>query len=257
MKTLGLVTLVAVLVPLSAAQAQQSESTSGSEETEGGAGEDPRDAAARRFFESGREAYDAGDYQLALSHFRQSYDLSERPELLYNIGMAADRLRRDAEALEAFRGFVQALPSASHRGEVEARIRLLEDQVARQAELESIASQRAGEAEAEPEDSGSQSPVSSGPSTGALAGSIGLGVIGLGGVAAGLIAIAGAGCAEQVAGVCAVERETNWTAVGVYGGGGVLAIVGAILWLLLSGGDEPEESAVSVGPGGLELRGSF
>lgn len=88
------------------------------------------DEAARLTFESAREAFVAGDYERALGLFRQAYNLSQRPGLLYNIAQTLDRLRRDAETLQALREYLEAFPDAPNRTEVEARIRVLEQSVA-------------------------------------------------------------------------------------------------------------------------------
>ena len=53
------------------------------------------DEEARAIFQAGRTAYDAARYEDALRHFQHAYRLSTRPELLYNVALAADRLRRD------------------------------------------------------------------------------------------------------------------------------------------------------------------
>jgi len=89
------------------------------------------DTEARLLFEAGSSAFGDGRYETALERFRQAYATSQRPELLYNIGSAADRLRRDEEALEAFSGYLAALPEAANRREVEARIASLREAIAR------------------------------------------------------------------------------------------------------------------------------
>jgi len=88
------------------------------------------DDAARTAFDAGHAAFVIGLYDDALRDFRRAYDLSSRPELLYNIGLAADRLRHDDEALDSFEAYLGALPEAENRPEVEARIRALRDAVA-------------------------------------------------------------------------------------------------------------------------------
>ena len=89
------------------------------------------DQAARRVFMSARQAFSAGEYEVALERFRQAYQLSPRPTLLYNIAATLDRLRRDEEALEGFKAYLEASPDAEDRTEIEARIRVLEEAVAR------------------------------------------------------------------------------------------------------------------------------
>lgn len=87
------------------------------------------DDEARALFEAGRVAYSDGRFEAALAHFRHSYELSGRPRLLYNIGSAADKLRRDQQALEAFEAYLAQVPDADNRNEVAARIEVLRAQV--------------------------------------------------------------------------------------------------------------------------------
>jgi len=89
------------------------------------------DEEARAVFSAGREAYARGDYEAALESFRQAYELSGRPELQFNIAQAADRLRRDREARDAFEAYLRAIPDAPNRVEVEARLRVLREEIAR------------------------------------------------------------------------------------------------------------------------------
>lgn len=84
------------------------------------------DEEARALFQAGRTAFQAGRFDAALEHFEAAYKLSHRPQLLYNIGSAADRLRMDRKALEAFRAYLHQVPDAHNRQEVESRIRVLE-----------------------------------------------------------------------------------------------------------------------------------
>lgn len=84
------------------------------------------DQRARDLFEEGRVAYDAGDDEEALAHFKAAYELSHRPQLLYNIGLSADRLGRREEALAAYRGYLGAVPDAHNRVSVADRVRALE-----------------------------------------------------------------------------------------------------------------------------------
>ena len=80
------------------------------------------DAEARRAFAAGAEAFSHGSYRVALDEFRRSHELSGRPELLFNIGLAHDRLREDELALGAFEGYLDRVPDAANRSEVEGRI---------------------------------------------------------------------------------------------------------------------------------------
>ncbi len=102
------------------------------------------DEAARLTFESAREAFVAGDYETALARFRQAYQLSARPGLLYNIAQTLDRLRRDEETLQALRDYLSAAPDAPNRSEVEARIRVLERAIAERRQAEPPAASGGG-----------------------------------------------------------------------------------------------------------------
>jgi tetratricopeptide (TPR) repeat protein len=104
----------------SPASAQAEQGSAGAETTKA-----EQDREARFLFEAARSAYDAGRYEDALTSFQRAYELSQRPALLYNVGQAADRLRKDEIALDAFERYVQALPDAENRPAVEERIRVL------------------------------------------------------------------------------------------------------------------------------------
>jgi len=90
-----------------------------------GATADSLDQAARILFESARTAFNAGDYATALARFKQAYEASARPGLLFNIATTLDRLRQDDEALATFERFLAADPGVANRAEIEARIRSL------------------------------------------------------------------------------------------------------------------------------------
>jgi len=92
-------------------------------------GQADRDQRARSLFEQGRQAYGDGRYRDAWANFHDAYQLSGRPELLYNIGQTADRLGQDADALKAFRMYIERLPAAANRHDVENRIHALEERV--------------------------------------------------------------------------------------------------------------------------------
>jgi len=91
------------------------------------------DRKARALFQQGKQAYEDGKYRDAWDYFRQAYLLSKRPELLYNVGQSADRLRMDREALAAFRLYLKKLPNADNHREVENRVRALEERLGENA----------------------------------------------------------------------------------------------------------------------------
>lgn len=99
----------AVLVPVVDAQAQDADA----------------ETRARRLYEVGEAAFAEGEYEVALDLLRSAYELSPRPALLYNMGICADRLRRDSEAITYYSQYLERFPSAPNRADVEARVRAL------------------------------------------------------------------------------------------------------------------------------------
>lgn len=80
---------------------------------------------ARSEFEAGRQAYEHGSFDEALTHFERAHALSPRPELLYNIGRAADSEGKLERAIEAYSGYLEALPEAGNRDFVRGRLNKL------------------------------------------------------------------------------------------------------------------------------------
>ena len=218
--------------------------------------EPSRDAEARSVFEAGTLAFEDARYADALGYFQRAYELSQRAVLLYNIGVAADRLRRDAVALEAFERFLESVPDHPRRRDVLARVEVLREAVAQ------------GESSAPPPtqaetdvDVGTASPAAtSGPDVGSLVGASALGAVGVASLIVGVVGIAGAGeCLERAGDVCVEERGTAWEATGLYLGLGAAAITAAVIWIVVAasqGSSEQAAHALRVGPGG-ELTWTF
>lgn len=85
-----------------------------------------RDAEARQHFMAGRDAFSRGDFATASSEFERAYALSRRPQLLYNIGRAYQEQLRLEDAHRAFQHYLDAVPNAPDRAEVEGRLRIIE-----------------------------------------------------------------------------------------------------------------------------------
>lgn len=185
------------------------------------------DEEARMRFEAGSLAYEQGRYEAALNDFRQAYDLSHRPVLLFNIGAAAQNLRRDREALEAFERYLRDLPDAPNRAAVEARVAILRDALAGDAEQGEIPSDL--------------TVVSTSPSAAAIALTAGGAVVAVTGIV--LLAVGRVDSAS----VSDAERGTSWADVqgayeraepltisGIVGlsVGVVAAAIGLVLWFV-------------------------
>lgn len=122
---------LAVLIPLVASQGSVAVTGIAHGQAQAEASAESRVEEAKALFTAGRAAFDAGRFADALRHFEQAYEMSQRPALLYNIGLAHDRLRSDEKALAAFEAYLAALPEAPNRAEVETRAQALRDAIAR------------------------------------------------------------------------------------------------------------------------------
>jgi tetratricopeptide (TPR) repeat protein len=87
-----------------------------------------QDRAAREAYQVGRTAYEAGDYQTAYDKFKESFQLSHEPALLYNIASALQGLKRPHDAAEALRSFLRLQPNDPDRAVIEKRIATLEEE---------------------------------------------------------------------------------------------------------------------------------
>ena len=116
----------ALLVATSSGALADAKKPAASEPSEASETSGSADEVARGLFQAGKAAYEAANYTDALNFFEQAFQRSGRPQLLYNVGQSADRLRQDQKALDAFKQYLQKVPDAPNRVEVETRIGVLE-----------------------------------------------------------------------------------------------------------------------------------
>lgn len=214
------------------------------------------DAAAREYFERGRTAFEQADYEAALVYFRHAYRLSQRGELQYNIGVAADRLQREQEALEAFQHYLEETPNPTRQAEVRERIAALRRSIAeRQATKRALEQARV---QAIAQESTTAVDGRRLKASAVVGGSV-LGAVGVAGIAAMGIGLARDGsCAESIDGRCVTERSTTaWT--WVYGGVGLAALAGSATWLGISAKRRKHGAKMELGlsPTRLVIRGAF
>ena len=117
-KLLGVLSIACVFSTAAHAQATEADSADAAETVDS-------ETEARMLFDSAQDAYREGSFERALALFQASYDLSGRAELLYNVGLAAERTRDDERALRAFEEFVAAVPDSERRAFAETRIQAL------------------------------------------------------------------------------------------------------------------------------------
>lgn len=82
---------------------------------------DPEEASA--LYASGAAHYERGEYDAAIRDFGRAYELSHAPDLLFNLAQA-HRLKGSSctSARDYYRRYLEEVPRAADRAEVEARI---------------------------------------------------------------------------------------------------------------------------------------
>lgn len=123
------------------------------------------DVRARELFEKGDTAYAEGRYEEAYASFLEAYELSGRPQLLFNVSNALERLGKYAEAVDALEKYL-ASGKAKDRDVVQKRLanlrkRVEEQKVAEEKAREEEEKRRAAEkANEPPAAAGSTEPAS-------------------------------------------------------------------------------------------------
>ncbi len=102
-------------------------------------------------FEKGRDLFRAGDFQKAADEFVASYEISNDPALLYNIGRCYEELGNDATAITYYQGYIEKAPAAPDAQEVRQRIADMqaEAKAAEEARIKKEEEDRRHQAEAE------------------------------------------------------------------------------------------------------------
>ncbi len=99
-------------------------------------------AEAKQHFETGRNAYNAGDYVTAIHEFKAAEQLRPSPILSYNIGLANEKLGKRRVAVKYYKRYLEQQPNAANKAEVEGKVSTLEAEIA--AEPSAAASAQPG-----------------------------------------------------------------------------------------------------------------
>ncbi|MGB5812533.1 MAG: tetratricopeptide repeat protein [Polyangiales bacterium] len=234
---------------------------------QGSSSRETRIVQAKQAFAAGTRAYREGDFETALARFERAYELTESPDLLYNIATVSDRMRRDAEALEAYEGYIAARPDSPDREHVEGRIEVLRAaiQARKRAELDAEIEARRAAMEAA-EKVRAERPLTQhvGPGPGPWI------TMGVGGAAMVTGAVfLGLGQRDQNDVSSAPEgssfadyegqadRGPRRTKTGIaLLGVGAAGVLGGVIWQL-TGGREEKIPELSIGPTGFSVKGRF
>jgi hypothetical protein len=91
-----------------------------------------QETPARNHFARGRAAYERGDFKVALDAFQAAYANTQHPKLLYNVGLASQKLGLVTEAVTAFESYL-AWGEGDRAEEVRGRLAALRDLANRDA----------------------------------------------------------------------------------------------------------------------------
>ena len=83
-------------------------------------------AAAGRHFAAAQDAFAQGNYKEAAQQYQASYDITQDPALLFNIGESWQRAGDLGRARDSYQAYLKAQPSAADRAEVEQRLKAIE-----------------------------------------------------------------------------------------------------------------------------------
>ncbi len=82
---------------------------------------------AKAYFNAGVEAYDQGKYEVALREFQHAHALSHSPALYFNMAACEEHMDHFQAAALLLRQYLIEKPDADDRGNVEVRIKSLEE----------------------------------------------------------------------------------------------------------------------------------
>lgn len=85
---------------------------------------------AKTAFEKGKRQYDEQKYEAAAESFKDAYELSERDELLYNIGQAYRRAEQLEKAEDYFQRYLEEKPDANNAEEVVQKVVEIQEKLA-------------------------------------------------------------------------------------------------------------------------------
>ncbi|MCB9549797.1 MAG: tetratricopeptide repeat protein [Myxococcales bacterium] len=235
---------------------------------------------AQQIFSRGEQAFANKQYADALKAFEEAYLLDPVPVLLYNIGRAHEELRQFDEAGRFFQRYLDRVPDASDRKQVEQRLALLRSAARAQSDADSArAEAERAKADAEKARADAAKVVDAPPPTEARAATtvgesqlgswilvVGGGVLALGGGALLAVASSKASDAEglrpdrpgldrykALESDASLYETLGWSGIGL----GVAAAGAGVTLLLLRDEPLPGGTRLGVGPGGLVLGGTF
>lgn len=90
-------------------------------------------------YEEGKAHYEAGEYDKALAAFTEAYNLSNKPDLLFNLGVCSEKIGDSTKAIAYYELYLEENPDAADRDDVAQRLAALKESQAEPAEPEPAA----------------------------------------------------------------------------------------------------------------------
>jgi tetratricopeptide (TPR) repeat protein len=232
--------------------------------------------AARGHFLLGRSHFEAGRFAEAAEQFQQAYDLSHRPQLLYNVFLSHRDAGNLPQAIIALRQYLAEVQDQTDRAALEQRLRT----------MESLQAQRGGGDTPPPDGEGGfdrtlpdptadtgEPEGGGGPWTPGLIIAAGGGALVIGGAITGIMTLGAQSDLDERCPTIDGARRCNgdWesdrdrgqtlalvTDILLFGGIGIAAI-GAVLAFTVDGGggDAADDGTVACGPGGCSFTARF
>ncbi|MFH0900632.1 MAG: hypothetical protein V2A73_08395 [Pseudomonadota bacterium] len=81
-----------------------------------------REEAAKQIYAAGRKAYNLGEFDRAITVWKEGYEKTDYPTFLFNIAQAYRQKLDYRSSVFFYKAFLRESPDASNRAEVEARI---------------------------------------------------------------------------------------------------------------------------------------
>jgi tetratricopeptide (TPR) repeat protein len=94
--------------------------------------DDPAMVKSERLFRKGKRYFSVGQFENALKAYQAAYDAKPLPDFLFNIAQCYRNLGDYERAVEHYRDYLEQMPDAPNRGNVETTIRDLEREIAEQ-----------------------------------------------------------------------------------------------------------------------------
>jgi tetratricopeptide (TPR) repeat protein len=85
-------------------------------------------AEAKRLYSSGVRHFDLGEFEAALTDFKEGYRHQDNPAFLYNVAHCYRFLKgHEEDAIKFYKSYLRRMPKASNRTEVEDTIAMLQE----------------------------------------------------------------------------------------------------------------------------------